>query len=58
MFGRGPCDMMKEALKGIFDFAKLVRDKVPVRCRKQGELILLALMYLQSRMGCFSLTML
>ena len=50
--------MMKETLDGILDFAKLERDFVFVRDRRYGTLILLALTYLQSRIGRFNLTIL
>ena len=50
--------MMKEALEGTLDLARLDRDKVPSLERTYGGLILLALIYLQSRIGLFNFTML
>ena len=50
--------MMKEAVEGTLDLARLDRDKVPIRVRTYGGLILLALIYLQSRIGLFNFTML
>ena len=50
--------MTKEAVEATLDLARLDRDKVPIRERTYGGLILLALIYLQSRIGLFSFTIL